>query len=73
MPLQVSLGSDRLRQWLLTRLSKEPVSRRCPVNNTLSSHLLMVAFLLALGAVACGSDDPAVESDPGELSAPGPI
>ena len=40
------------------------------MNNTLSSHLLMVAFLLALGAVACGGDDPAVESDPGELSAP---
>ena len=40
------------------------------MNNTLSSNLLMVAFLLALGAVACGGDDPAVESDPSELSAP---
>ena len=40
------------------------------MNNTLSSHRLMVAFLLALGAVACGGDDPASDSDPSELSAP---
>ncbi|MEC8051837.1 MAG: M60 family metallopeptidase [Myxococcota bacterium] len=40
------------------------------MNNTLSSHLLMVACLFALGAVGCGGDEPAVESDPSELSAP---
>ena len=36
----------------------------------LRALLSSVACLFALGAVGCGGDEPAVESDPSELSAP---